>query len=587
MQRMLVVLTRILLAITFGLCLSPLPALAAPPLANGQGVSCQSCHTSYPGMTPYGMMTMMTNFQNLDVRKQHQAFPLSSRQQIYTFLSNKSTPAQTYVNTMSILAAGFIGRNFTWYGEQPIVDGGQQGVTEQLWLSWNGLLGGTNSVQVGKFHTPFPFMPAHGWTIARYLLATQDSGQNTFEPNDSHWGVAFNGMSNEFMYNLSYLAGNQGLSSPFNYNAATSPRTLDFNLSYGGMTKPYTFGMVAMRGTAPLSGDVGQPAGTNAFSREGLYYSYQSPRYLLQTMYYHGWDARPAPGLPGAPLNGYMMEVERDFGWRNHALFRYDVAASDVLNRQYVLDVAHHVLPNFKVTAELAMSPQNRPRIGFSLDWAGPFVQNSRYLWAPPLGASRISAAPTSAPAATPTPSPAPTTQMAAIGNANSGARLVQANGCTGCHGATFGGGIGPKLFGVEHRLTVAQIADFIKNPRPPMPNFGFSDTQISDISAYLSSLDGGSANDGPVVSYGELKPGEPIALTVRFPGAIPLSVALTPIMQMGRGSMHTESVKLQPTKDRRIFTGNVTFSMGGPWTLHIVYDGHDLDVPIIVGGGP
>lgn len=578
MQRTLVVFTRILLALAFALWLLPIRALAVPPLANGQGISCQSCHTSFPGMTPYGMMTMMSNFQNLDVRKQHQAFPLAVRQQIYTFLSNKDTPAQTYVNTMSILGAGFIGRNFTWYGEQPIVDSGQPGITEQLWLSWNGLFGGTNSLQVGKFHTPFPFMPAHGWTIGRYLLATQDSAQNTFEPNDSHWGVAMNGMSNEFMYNLSYLAGSQGLSSAFNYNAAKSPRTLDFNLSYGGMTKPYTFGIVGMRGTAPLVGEAQQFFGTDAFSREGIYYSYQSPRYLLQTMYYHGWDARPAPGAPGAPLNGYMMEVERDFGWRNHALFRYDVAASDVLNRQYILDVAHHVLPNLKVTAELAMSPANRPRVGFSLDWAGPFVQNSRYLWSSPLGASRISAA---TQATSPVATPAPRT-----GDANAGARLVQANGCTGCHGATFGGGIGPKLLGVEHRLTAAQIADFIKNPRPPMPNFGFSDTQISDISAYLSALDGGLTNDQPVVSYGSLKPGEPIPLTVRFPGAIPVSVVLTPVMQMGHGSMHVEAIKLQPTADPRTFIGVVVFSMGGPWTLHIVYDSHDLDVPVTVGAG-
>lgn len=587
MQRRLVVFTGIFFALTVLLWQSPLRALAVPPLANGQGISCQSCHTSFPGMTPYGMMTMMSNFQNLDVRKQHEAFPLSIRQQIYSFLSTKDTPAQTYVNTMSILGAGFIGRNFTWYGEQPIVDGGQPGVTEQLWLSWNGLFGGTNSLQVGKFHTPFPFMPAHGWTIGRYLLSTQDSGQNTFEPNDSHWGVALNGMSNEFMYNFSYLAGNQGLSNALNYNASMSPRTLDFNVSYGGMTKPYTFGIVGMRGTAPLTDDARQFAGTSAFSREGAYYSYQSPKYFLQTMYYHGWDARPAPGAPGTPLNGYMVEVERDFGWRNHALFRYDVAASDVLNRQYIVDVAHHVLPNFKVTAELAMSPQNRPRVGFALDWAGPFVQNSRYLWNSPFGVSRISTIP-AATAATPAPSSTSESSTATRpADANAGARLVQANGCTGCHGATFGGGIGPKLFGIEHRLTAAQIADFIKNPRPPMPNFGFSDTQISDISAYLSGLDGGLANDRPIVSYGALKPGEPIPLTVHFPGTIPLSVVLTPLMQMGRGSMHTDVVKLQPTTDPRTFIGVVVFSMGGPWTLHIAYDGHDLDVPIIVGAGP
>lgn len=587
MQRTLVVGARILLAITFVFCLTSVRALAVPPLANGQGISCQTCHTSFPGMTPYGMMTMMTNFQDLDWRKQHQAFPLAIRQQIYTFLSNKNAKAQTYVNTLSVLGAGFIGRNFTWYGEQPIVDGGQIGVTEQMWLSWNGLLGGTNSLQVGKFHTPFPFMPAHGWTIGSYLLATQDSGQNTFEPNDSHWGVAFNGMSNEFMYNLSYLAGNQGISKAFDYNAAQSPRTLDFNLSYGGMTKPYTLGIVGMRGTSPLLDGLQRFVGTDGFSRGGVYYSYQTPQYFMQTMYYRGWDAQPSLGSSGAPLNGYMLELERDFGWRNHVLLRYDVASSDVLNRQYVLDLAHHVAPNLKVTAELAMSPAARPRIGFSLDWAGPFVQGSRYLWDPPFGAKLLSlrgAPATPSPIATSTPPPA--TREAAAGDANAGARLAQANGCAGCHGATFEGGIGPKLYGIEHRLTTAQIADFIKNPRPPMPNFGFSDTQISDISAYLSGLDGGIANDQPVVTVDPPAPSEQAVLTVRFPGAVPASVVVFPIMHMGRASMHTDGLQLQKTSDPHVFTGPVHFSMGGPWTLHIVYDGHSLDVPLTVGGG-
>ena len=55
---------------------------AIPVFANGQGVSCETCHTTFPGMTPYGMMTMMTNFQNLDWKKQRQAFPLAVRSQI-------------------------------------------------------------------------------------------------------------------------------------------------------------------------------------------------------------------------------------------------------------------------------------------------------------------------------------------------------------------------------------------------------------------------------------------------------------------------------------------------------------------------
>jgi cytochrome c550 len=539
-------------------------------------------------MTPYGMMTMMGDFQALDWRKQHQALPLSLRLQIESFVSNKSNPGSTTVKTLSLLTGGFLGRNFTYYAEQPIVDSGSPGVTEQLWIAWNGLLQGANSLQAGKYHTPFPFMPAHGWTIGDYLLATQDSGQNTFEPSASHWGTSFNGMSNEFMYNVAYLAGDQAVQHAFDYNRADSPRTLDLNVSYGGMTKPYTIGIVAMRGFTPLRNDAQEYVADDVFTREGLYYSYQTSRYFVQTMYYHGTDSQPDIGVGATPFNGYMLEVERDFGWRNHLLFRYDVAASDTLNRQYVASFAHHFLPNAKITGEVAMGPGNGPQFGLAFDWAGPFQTNSRYLWRPPLGIALASDAgasrSTQAVAAAPTAAPAPSTSPAAGGDANAGAKLAQQNGCVGCHGATYAGGLGPALYGIEHRRSAEQIADAIRHPHAPMPNFGLTDSQVSDLVAYLESLDGGVASDAPVVTLDPATPSERATLTVRFPGT-PQHVTAQPVMQMGRGSMHTDEITLQPTSDPHVWQGQVRFSMSGPWTIEIHYDGKLVEVPVNVAG--
>ncbi len=211
------------------------PARAIPVLANGQGVSCETCHTTFPGMTRYGMSVMMTNFQILNEHLQDQALPISARIYITSLLGNADRKTSTDVSDLSLLGGGFLGRNFTWYAEQHVIDSGVIGQTEQMWLSWNGLLKGTNSLQVGKFHTPFPFMPAHAWTISPYLLAAQTTGQNPFNPNDARWGVAFNGMSNEFMYNLSWLAGSGPTGDFLDYNKTKNPRALDANISYGGM----------------------------------------------------------------------------------------------------------------------------------------------------------------------------------------------------------------------------------------------------------------------------------------------------------------------------------------------------------------
>ncbi|GAC1503726.1 MAG: hypothetical protein NVS1B14_09260 [Vulcanimicrobiaceae bacterium] len=521
----------------------------------------------------------MSNFQNLDLRKQHQALPLATRMQIVSYLSNKDRAGNTTLQTLSIFAAGFLGKNFTYYLEQPVVDSGLPGKTEQVWLSWNGLFGGANSFQLGKYHTPFPFMPAHGWTLSNYLLATQDSGQNVFEPNASHWGLAFNGMSNDFMYNLAYLTGEQPLARAFDYNRADAPRTLDFNLSYGGMTKPWQAGVVLMRGATPLRDAGAHYVADDIFSRSGMYYSYQTPKYLLQTMLYHGFDHQPDIGAAPVSLNGYMVEVQRDIGWKNHLLVRYDVAASDTLNRQYVVSFAHHVMPNFKATGEISMSPLHRAQIGFALDWAGPFQPGQRFLWKPPLGAVMLQAA-----------TPAQRTRPLAVAqetapDANRGAALIQNNGCTGCHGARLqGGAVGPKLTGIEKTLAPAAIADFIKHPRAPMPDFGFSDGQIADIVSYLSTLDGGATGEGaPVVILDPAVPADRAKITVRFASSVPTVVSVRAIMRMGAGS-HRTDVSMHATSDPHVWEGVVSFSMGGPWILEVTSDGKTTDLPVQVG---
>ena len=594
-------------ALLLSTALATSTADAIPVFANGQGISCQTCHTVYPAMTRYGMMVMMSNFQILDWHLQHQAFPLAMRVKIYSFLANKSQPAQTQLADTSVLGGGFIGKRVTWFAEQHIISSNVAGITEQTWVSYNGLFHGLNSLQIGKFHTPFPFMPAHVWTISNYLLAAQPVGQNIFVPNDAHWGAAFNGMSNEFMYNAAYIAGAQPLQGAFDFNRADSPRTLDLNLSYGGMSIPWTLGVVAMRGDSPVVRSIGNTyLHGDAFTREGIYYAYQNSRWHIQSMLYHGFDVSPDVGLNNVTLNGATLEIGRDFGWRNHVLVRYDIGASDTLNRQYILELGHNIAPNIKLLSELAMGPNMRPQIGFGIGMAGPWQEGKRLLWAAPVGARYVPASPTREHLQTSndfttlhgtravetlrtsaiTPG-TPASAAPSASDANAGAKLVAANGCIGCHGANFEGGIGPKLIGIEKRLTTAQITDFIVNPRAPMPNFGFTGKQVSDVVAYLSGLDGGSgATARPVVTWTGGSPSEHTQIHVTFSGVPPKVVTIEPRMEMGGMKMTARNVTLtQSTTDPHVFVGDITFSMSGPWTIILHYDGNTMDIPVNIGG--
>lgn len=168
----------------------------------------------------------------------------------------------------------------------------------------------------------------------------------------------------------------------------------------------------------------------------------------------------------------------------------------------------------------------------------------------------------------------------------NEGAKLVQANGCAGCHGASLkGGSIGPALFGIEHVRTPDQIANAIAHPKAPMPNFGFNTDQIHAIVAYLSGLDGGTNNQAPVVTFNPATPIDEATITARFAGTPPKDVSVLPIMQMGKSTMQTRLVHLvQSPSDPHVFSGRVVFSMGGPWTVKLQYDSNTLDVPLNVG---
>jgi cytochrome c553 len=170
-----------------------------------------------------------------------------------------------------------------------------------------------------------------------------------------------------------------------------------------------------------------------------------------------------------------------------------------------------------------------------------------------------------------------------ALADANAGAALVQQNGCQSCHGARFEGAPGyPALFGVEHRRSQAQIVDALLRPKAPMPNYGFTAAQAADIAAYLAGLDGGAGQ--PMVTIAPEHPSDYAIVTVRFPGPPPARVSAVASMAMGSQPMKSPEATFKPTSDPHVFQGKIEFSMAGSWTIHIDYDGKEIDNPIVVG---
>jgi hypothetical protein len=174
-------------------------------------------------------------------------------------------------------------------------------------------------------------------------------------------------------------------------------------------------------------------------------------------------------------------------------------------------------------------------------------------------------------------------TAALAGGSASSGAHLVQDHARSSCHGVGLAGvaGNGPRLVGIEHRLSPAQIAGAVEHPKAPMPDMGFTHAQVLDVVAYLSRLDGG--NGVPVVTVVPSKNSSDALVSVTFPGAPPPGAQVQGTMEMGGSSMGTGWQPLQKTADPHTLRTKLNFSMAGSWMVRLRYGNpaHELDRPV------
>lgn len=94
-----------------------------------------------------------------------------------------------------------------------------------------------------------------------------------------------------------------------------------------------------------------------------------------------------------------------------------------------------------------------------------------------------------------PGPSASPAQNTAVDHEVEEGKRLVTEKGCTSCHMIKgVGVSVGPDLAGVAKRLDPDTLHKRLKDPKSVnpdsiMPNLGFSDEEIKEITAYLKTL--------------------------------------------------------------------------------------------------
>jgi mono/diheme cytochrome c family protein len=457
------------------------------------GASCDLCHTTFPGMTNYGMMVMMSNFSMMPHDAAHSA-GITSLVFSEEFASSPDTGVpKLHTENLGFLSGGFVGKDFTYYLEQHVIDGGFVGGTDQFWLAYNNLFGGTGSLQFGKFHTPFPFMPAHRVTLAPYETTHNTVGENSFNEDDSHWGVTMSNMQGTLMYGLSILGGNDLIGKGAFALAGDHDHSIDFSM----MTmseQPLNYGLGIIRGFAPLA-----EGGFDPFSREALYLQYRPSGFQplqIQAVGQLGLDANPTASGQAVRTRGGFLEAQYELAHKNFMILRWDTQNGDAPQAGLTLDLIHQVAPNTKLTLE-GRKLTTGTSMGMGFEWAGPWSR-SRILPTPHLGtmagmnmgSMNMGGMHMPGMAVGGAGEMSPLAHTLAHGDASRGEQAFTIHSCEQCHGAGgAGGGIGPRLIGVATSLPPEQIYNYIKHPHAPMPDFKLADDEIADLVAYVVSL--------------------------------------------------------------------------------------------------
>ncbi len=483
-------LTRVAIAATLVAALHPRVAQAIPVFANGQGVSCSLCHSAPPNLNAYGRYILATNFtKGLDAHRQMEE---NSRDPVSFEItgngSNTPTPGlpSVSVDLAQLLAAGYLGKNVTYYASVPIVEGGfPAAAVDQVWAAYNGFSSGNGSLQIGKFPAPM-FAPwlSQSLSLSGYSLAAMPVGLNTVGVGDNRWGGSYTQMgSRGLVGTVAYLTNTGAAESAFDGDVDSGGEGQSYvgSLLFMNPNSHFTGGIAAMTGTFPL------PSGTNdRFGREMALVSYStSPKYSLNAMALVGYDNNPNDGASlAAGSNGMSYEaIYNPYAWL-HVDTRYERTNDGLgaIQNNYIGDLAFSVMPNLVLTLENASSVGARPATSYQLLWAGPWIRTPSH-----QAPASVAAAP-GAPGAAAVAASGTTAPASPEADIQAGSAIFAAN-CSMCHGANGEGGVGPNLHKIAQRRTLAGTIAFIENPSGGMPKLfpsTLSADQVREVATYI-----------------------------------------------------------------------------------------------------
>ena len=311
---------------SLGLLLAALtaPAAAIPMYAQQYGVTCAKCHDVIPQLNEFGAAFLASGYRIPGV-KPGPAFPLASKINYVVSSENQGEGEdgaglpKTIVDEVEVFVAGGIGSRASYLAEQYLVDGGEPGLTRDLWLMdrlnpWDAKV--PVYLQGGQFTLPLLIDPeTFRTTYQGYTVYEQTVGGNPFNFFEPKIGGRLG------IGNLLRGTSVQLFAGPGHDAQSGLPTSGTDWMAYGQQAAgPWTGAVYRYAGTRPVDG------ASDRFERMGYGLVYNNwGRWLGESLLQTGWDSACGAGtIAGCASSGGFVQMRYSMNKRLFALGRYE-----------------------------------------------------------------------------------------------------------------------------------------------------------------------------------------------------------------------------------------------------------------------
>jgi hypothetical protein len=345
-----------------GFAVSAHSAAAIPVFAHRYGLTCQTCHTEIPHLTPFGERFLADGYRIRGLRPKP-AFPVAVKVQlVYSSRGSgdEDEPGEAggplpkaIVDEVEILSGGSIGKRGSYFAEAYAVDGGEPGRPRDLWASWRATPDGARMPLVlrgGQFTLPLPIDPeTFRETTEPFAIWSQTAGDNPFTSFAPKIGgqVAFGNPDRAIAGSVSLLKGHDAASG----FAAHGVDTM--------LTLQRTFGDVTLSGyrydgSRALVGNGFQNTQTFQYSdrfwRTGFGLTWERGRTRLDSVYQTGNDTAADVYGDALQTSGGFVQLRQELGPRTFAVARWDATQDAVFARSLIGGLGYRFSRNTRLT---------------------------------------------------------------------------------------------------------------------------------------------------------------------------------------------------------------------------------------------